>query len=315
MNNKIGRTFSFYSFDSNYDRRTFYRSFRFVSLSVYIIGTLYLSLNNSYEYNTSEIIQFDNVNSRKLAEVCIYNSPSLGNENFKNGQQENRENTRSCCNNDVNRNNEESENNESESSTNNSDITKQLRRQELHDTIQSLTEIPSNEYLLKLWKQTIDVCTEGLQSVRDSLGEYKEKYGEGFDDNRRRGKKPQKTDYHKEFDQRLSIHQEDYTNKFNTLIQKTITIEELRSFILIFIGFFHNLIDYLFHRYKIKYIQVGMAVPVEGTIDEPQKRRVNNKKGDRIEKHLDEVPEENFEEKPQDNCEENPEENVAENQE
>ncbi|SOV17173.1 Plasmodium exported protein (PHISTa), unknown function [Plasmodium sp. gorilla clade G2] len=165
MNNKIPRTFSFYNFDSNNDRKIFYRSFRFVYLGVCIIVTLYLSLNNSYEYNTSEAIKFNNVNSRTLAEVSVLNSPSLGNENYKNRHVEDTDNMRSCCQNDDNTNNEESEKNESENSTNNVDDRRQLKKQQLRDVINALTEIPSNEDLLELWKQSIDVCKEGLESV------------------------------------------------------------------------------------------------------------------------------------------------------
>ncbi|SOV17169.1 Plasmodium exported protein (PHISTa), unknown function [Plasmodium sp. gorilla clade G2] len=335
MNNKTSRTFSFDSIDSNNDRNTFYRSFRFVCLGVCIIGTLYLSLNNSYECNTSEAIQFNNVNSRTLAEVSVLNAPSLGNENFKNRHVEDTDNMRSCCQNDDNTNNEESENNETEDSTDDIDNRRQLRKQQLYDEINTLTAIPSNEHLLKLWKQTIDVCTEGLQSVRDALGEYKEKYGEGYEDIRRNGTKPDRTDYHKEFDQRLSIHQDYYTSKFNALIQKDLTVEELRSFILIFIGFFHNLIDYLFHRYKIKYMQVGMPIPTEGTVNETpaerRRRQIEEKLEDKLrekieaypeekvqensEENIEENPEENIEENPEGNSKENPEENIEENQE
>ncbi|SOV17171.1 Plasmodium exported protein (PHISTa), unknown function [Plasmodium sp. gorilla clade G2] len=305
MNSKIRRNFSFYSIDSNNDGKTFYRSFRFVCLGVCIIGTLYLSLNNSYEYNTSEAIHFNNVNSRTLAEVSVLNAPSLGNENFKNGHKTNIQNTRSCCQNDDNTNNEENENNESENSTNDIDNRRQLKKQKLQDKIDALTSIPSSERLMKLWKQTIDVCTEGLQSVRNELSEYKEKYGEGYEDIRRNGTKTDRTDYHKEFDQRLSIHQDYYTSKFNDLIQKELTVDELRTFILIFIGFFHNLIDYLFHRYKIKYMQVGMSIPTEGTINETpaerRRRQIEEKREDKLKQKVEEYPGENVQENPEEN--------------
>ncbi|SPJ11714.1 Plasmodium exported protein (PHISTa), unknown function [Plasmodium sp. DRC-Itaito] len=313
MNNKIRGTFSFYSFDLNYDRRTFYRSFRFVSLAAYIIGTLYLSLINSYECNTSEIIRFDNVISRKLAEVCTYNYVSLGNEKLKNSYEENTEITKSCCSNDINTNNEKSENNESETSQHKVDISKQLTREELHDIINSLAEIPSSDFLLNLWQQTLRVSKEGLQPLRDALGEYKEKYGEGYDDKPRKIRKPKKTNYHKEFDQRLSIHEDDYTNKFKTLIQGTLTVEELRTFILLFIGFFHNLIDYLFHRYKIKYMQVGMAIPTKGTIHETPDEKRERQKEEGFDENLHEDLQENFEEYPEGISKENPKEDTEEN--
>ncbi|SOV17172.1 Plasmodium exported protein (PHISTa), unknown function [Plasmodium sp. gorilla clade G2] len=315
MNSKIRRNFSFYSFDSNNDGKTFYRSFRYVCLGVCIIGTLYLSLNNTYEYNPSKVIQFNNVNTRTLAEVSVLNAPSLGNENFKNSHVEDTDHMRSCCQNDDNTNNEENENNESENRTNDIDNRRQLKKQQLQDKIDALTSIPSSERLMKLWKQTIDVCTEGLQSVRDALGDYKKHYGKGGEGNRRGGSTNDNTDYHKEFDQRLSIHQDYYTSKFNDLIQKELTVDELRTFILIFIGFFHNLIDYLFHRYKIKYMQAGMPIPVEGTIDEPKRRKEKRQKEERSEENLDENPEKNIEENPEGNSEENPEENIEENQE
>ncbi|SOV24062.1 Plasmodium exported protein (PHISTa), unknown function [Plasmodium sp. DRC-Itaito] len=308
MNIKTCRNFSFYSFDSNNDGNALYRSFRFVYLGVCIIGTLYLSLNNSYEYNTSAAIQFNNVNSRTLAEVSVLNSPSLGNENLKNHNVEDTDNMKSCCQNDDNTNNEGNKNNESEDSTNNIDNRRQLTKQQLHDELNTLTSIPSNEDLLKLWKQTIDVCTQGLQSVRDALGEYKKQYGEGHAGKKKGGSSKDKTDYHKEFDQRLSIHQDDYTSKFKTLIEKELTVEELRSFILKFLGFFHNLIDYLFQRYKIKYMQVGMSIPTEGTIDDPKRRKEKDQKKEVSEENRDENLEKNVEENPEGNPEGNPEE-------
>ncbi|CDO65800.1 Plasmodium exported protein, unknown function [Plasmodium reichenowi] len=296
VNNKIRGTFPFYSFDSNYDKRTLYGSFRFVSLTVYIIGTLYLSLNNSYECNTSEIILFDNVISRKLAEVCTQNYSGLGNENIKNSYEENTEITKSCCKNDIKTCNEESEHNESQTSQDDVDITKQLTREQLHDIVNSLGEIPSREFLLNLWKQTLEVSKDGLEPRRAELGEYKEKYGEGYEYNTRNKKKRKKTNYHKEFDQRLSIHENDYTNKFKTLIEGSLTVNELRSFIFLFIAFFHNLIDYLFHRYKIKYIQEGTAIPTKGTIDETLKEKQEREEEEGFEENLHEDLGENIEE-------------------
>ncbi|SOV20996.1 Plasmodium exported protein (PHISTa), unknown function [Plasmodium sp. DRC-Itaito] len=77
---------------------------------------------------------------------------------------------------------------------------------------------------------------------------------------------------------RLKIHENDYTTKFNELINREHTLDELKNYIGSFLEGFQRLIDFLFHKYKIKFEQKNVEIPIVDTVYNRTKKDKNQKK-------------------------------------
>ncbi|SOV75447.1 Plasmodium exported protein (PHISTa), unknown, putative [Plasmodium sp. gorilla clade G3] len=192
MNKKTCISFTFYSADVNQKGKLRYNSFRFLCLSLYIIGVYYIFLNNSLENKRLEIAKECNVYIRNLCEVEKNNKGSkkeknindkkgdvnktiIHENNTKSNEQKVEENIYST-NNDLQNNNMENKSNSSMNNINYNDISKNLTEKELFDVLNSLEVCPSKEDLRNIWTHTLAVGKEGLDDIQKKLKASIQKY-------------------------------------------------------------------------------------------------------------------------------------------
>ncbi|SOV84267.1 Plasmodium exported protein (PHISTa), unknown, putative [Plasmodium sp.] len=130
MKNKKNLFFSLYHDNENKKGKLHYISFKFLCLSLYIIGFYYIFLNISLENKSLEIVKISNLYERNLVENKS-NSP--------------------VCN--INYN----------------DMSRKLTEKELHDVLNSLETCPPKEDLKNIWNHTIGVAKEGLDDIQKLL--------------------------------------------------------------------------------------------------------------------------------------------------
>ncbi|SOV79601.1 Plasmodium exported protein (PHISTa), unknown function [Plasmodium sp. gorilla clade G3] len=161
-----------------------YRSYLFFLLNWYFIGIFYISLKYTYHNKAEEKIQYDCMYSRNLCElkkgsfesfrnkICKYklwnkkddlNKKKNYKENNEDSKEQNTSKNKASCINVTDNNHMKKE--DSIKVKNNNYISKQLRKDELHDLLYTLVEVPEREILLLLWNQTLGLYDEQINDL------------------------------------------------------------------------------------------------------------------------------------------------------
>ncbi|SOV20407.1 Plasmodium exported protein (PHIST), unknown function [Plasmodium sp. gorilla clade G2] len=267
--------FSLYSDNEKEKGTLHYISFKFLFLSLYVIGFYLFFLNISLEKKGFEIVNIRNVYVRNLGEAQKNSNGSqrkrnlnLKNEdinktksngNIKSNEQKVEENN-DCTNNYMKNNNEENKSNRSVNNINYNDLTKNLTEKELYDVLNSLKECPPNEDLRNLWTHTLGIAKEGLDDILKELKESTKKNLDNhnflWDDFKKRWlydyvcKK-----YSNKFCQSLIKEEVEYTKTFFSLINDKHTLDEILKFIYSYLEFFQILKKELYEKYKEKILK------------------------------------------------------------
>ncbi|SCQ12683.1 Plasmodium exported protein (PHISTa), unknown, putative [Plasmodium sp.] len=192
LNKKKCNIFFCYNSDENHKGKLNYNSFKFICLSLYIIGFYYAFLNNCLENGRLEIVKISNLYERNLGEVEKNNKSSKRKSNLKNKKEDvnktkSNENNTKCnekkvedkkydTNNDMENTKVENKSNSSVCNINYNDSSKILTETELREVLNSLKTCPSKEDLKNIWNHTIDVSKEGLDDIHKELKASIQKY-------------------------------------------------------------------------------------------------------------------------------------------
>ncbi|SOV20584.1 Plasmodium exported protein (PHISTa), unknown, putative [Plasmodium sp. DRC-Itaito] len=168
-----------------------YISFKFVCLSLYVIGFYYVFLNTSLEKKGLQIVNICNVYERNLSEAQTKNkgpkwkkylklknedvNKTKSNGNIKSNEEKVEEN-KDCTNNDMKNNHVENKSNSSMNNINYNDMSKNLTEKELYDVLNSLKECPPKEDLRNLWTHTRGIAKEGVEDIVKELKVLIQKY-------------------------------------------------------------------------------------------------------------------------------------------
>ncbi|KYO02932.1 exported protein (PHISTa) [Plasmodium gaboni] len=162
----------------------YYVSFKFLCLSLYIIGFYYVLFNNSLENGSLEIAKNCNIYKRNLVQEEKVKVPKKKkNLKYKKGDvikvksnetdikcneevvAENDNSSNNCCAN----NNAESESNVSICNINYNDMSKNLTEKELYEVLNSFKECPPKEDLRNIWNHTLSVVKQGFDNIFHEL--------------------------------------------------------------------------------------------------------------------------------------------------
>ncbi|SOV76028.1 Plasmodium exported protein (PHIST), unknown, putative [Plasmodium sp. gorilla clade G3] len=192
MNKKKYIIFPFYHDKENNKEKLHYFSFKFICLTLYIIGFYYVFLNNCLENGSLEIVKISNLYERNLGEAEKYNKSSKRKKNLKHKKEDvnktkSNDNNTKCneqkvkenkysTNNDMENTKVENKSNISVSNINYNDTSKNLTEKELLDVLSSLKECPSKADLRNIWNHTIGVAKEGLDDIQKELKASIQKY-------------------------------------------------------------------------------------------------------------------------------------------
>ncbi|SOV73818.1 Plasmodium exported protein (PHISTa), unknown, putative [Plasmodium sp. gorilla clade G3] len=269
MNKKKCRIFPWYSSDENHKRILHYISFKFLCLSLYMIGLYYVFLTNLYEYNSLEQIKGCNDCLRNLSEVktpkekklkkgFFKNEKKSKNENKVNNKDTNKQNSdesKSCCSGNSAFNQMENENKDPTNYINYNDMSMQLTKEQLYDVLNSLTKVPPKENLIHLWSQTLGVNKEGLDVLLKDLLTYIPentindrinvvKYKESPDPYARMW-----FNFMGEFG-RATLNENDFTRTFYDLIKGKPSIDDIRNYIFSFLEEFQHEYNEIYEKCK-----------------------------------------------------------------
>ncbi|SOV20404.1 Plasmodium exported protein (PHISTa), unknown function [Plasmodium sp. gorilla clade G2] len=269
--------FPFYRVDVNPKGKLYYISFKFVCLSLYMIGFYYVLLNNSLENNSLEITKNCNIYKRNLGEAEKNSKHSKRKKNLKhknegvnktksniNNIKCNKQNVKECkhsINNDHENSNTENNCNSSINNINYNDKSKQLTETELRDVLNSFKECPSKEDLKNIWNHTIGVAKEGVDDIEKNLKRSIQKYLDN--------------DFHKSFCcnheefvfnsiweknisrfyRTIGTHEIEYTKTFFRLINEEHTLDDVLKFIYSFIEHFQTLKKELHEEHQKELLQ------------------------------------------------------------
>ncbi|ETW18000.1 hypothetical protein PFFVO_03104 [Plasmodium falciparum Vietnam Oak-Knoll (FVO)] len=167
--------FRFYRGDKNQKGKLYFISFKFLCLSIYMIGFYYIFLNNSLENGSSEIVKNCNIYKRNLVQVeknkdskkkrnlkhkKVDMNKTKSNENNNKCNEENVEKNEHSISNDFENSNIEIKSNISICHINYNDMSKNLTETELHEVLNSLEKCPPNEDLRNIWINTFGFVKE-----------------------------------------------------------------------------------------------------------------------------------------------------------
>ncbi|SOV20440.1 Plasmodium exported protein (PHISTa), unknown function [Plasmodium sp. gorilla clade G2] len=262
---------SLYSDNMNQKGTLRYISFKFICLSLYVIGFYYVFLNTYLEKKGLQIVNISNVYERNLSEAEKNSNGSQRkrnlkfknedvnktqtNGNIKSNEKKVQENN-DCANNDMKNNNVENKSNSSINNVNYNDMSKHLTEKELYDVLDSLKECPSKEDLRNIWSHTVGVAKEGVVDIQKALKASIQKYL----DNDFLNKFIQGKD-HYVYNFRLKEHitnilaavateEGEYTKHFYTLINKKHTLDDILKFIYSFLEHFKTLKKQLYEQHQ-----------------------------------------------------------------
>ncbi|SOV20177.1 Plasmodium exported protein (PHIST), unknown function [Plasmodium sp. gorilla clade G2] len=265
--------FSLYSDNENKKGILRYISFKFLCLSLYVIGFYYVFLNNSLENKSLEIATNCNVYKRNLSEAQKNSNGSqrrrnlnLKNEdinktksdgNIKSNEQKVEEN-KDCTNNEMENNNMENKSNSSVNNINYNDLSKNLTKKELYDVLNSLEECPSNEDLRNIWIHTVGVVKEDLDNIvkelKASIQKYLDKDISVSTYGCRQGRcwlyESIWTENIWGFSQTVETNVVEYTNKFFSLINDEHTLDDILKFIYSFVEYFKTIKNELHEKHQ-----------------------------------------------------------------
>ncbi|SOV73813.1 Plasmodium exported protein (PHIST), unknown, putative [Plasmodium sp. gorilla clade G3] len=184
--------FPFYHDNENNKGKLHYISFKFLCLSLYIIGFYYIFLNISLENKSLEIVKISNLYERNLGEAEKNNKSSKRKRNLKHKKEDvsktksKENNTKSnepkvedkkySTGNDMENTKVENKSNSSVCNINYNDMSRKLTEKELHDVLNSLETCPSKDDLRNIWNHTIGVAKEGLDDIQKELKASIQKY-------------------------------------------------------------------------------------------------------------------------------------------
>ncbi|SOV84371.1 Plasmodium exported protein (PHISTa), unknown, putative [Plasmodium sp.] len=277
---------------------------KYICLTICVLGTLYIKLRNEYEIDPASCIQKNNVYFRNLSELQNGNHPSSGHtssrdnskkDKVKNNETDNNDKRKVDNNqdnqekNDNNNNKEkqkdmnkgttedtETEKSNKKSSLDYNNLKKKFTKEQMKNIIDSLEQIPPKNDLENIWKHALKTANSGTDKIGNELMEFEKKYGNCSDVSRtsRGSFKEVLIKQPDEFNERLKIHENDYTTKFQELINREHTLDELKDYVHSFLEGFENLINLLFYKYKIMFEQKNMEIPIEGTMYDTNKEDI-----------------------------------------
>ncbi|SOV20227.1 Plasmodium exported protein (PHISTa), unknown function [Plasmodium sp. gorilla clade G2] len=256
------RIFSLYGDNMNQKGTLRYISFKFICLSLYVIGFYYVFLNTSLENTGLQIVNISNVYERNLSEAEKNNNgpqrkrnlklknedvnKTKSNGNIKSNEEKVEEN-RDSTNNDMKNNNVENKSNSSMNNINYNDVSKNLTEKELYDVLNSLKECPSNEDLRNLWTHTLGIAKEGLDDIQKQLKASIQKYLDNdFENVISMSGKVFVYQYRLEghisrIFQAVTNEELEYTRHFYTLINNKHTLDDILKFLYSFLEHFKTL--------------------------------------------------------------------------
>ncbi|SOV11130.1 Plasmodium exported protein (PHISTa), unknown function [Plasmodium sp. gorilla clade G2] len=274
---------------------------KYICLTICVIGMLYIKYTNKYGIHSSSDIQIHNVFLRILSESQEESHPSMRNTNSKENSKKSKvKNNKNTDNDDKkkldnNQDKEEKKKKNNKSKTENTETTKnnkksnldynnlnnRFTKEEMKNLIDSLNEIPPKQDEENIWKHALKTANSGTDKIANELMKLEKKHGKCSEErpNNSGRYEPVLIKQPDEFNERLKIHENDYTSKFNDLINREHTLDELKNFIGSFLEGFERLIEFLFHKYKIKFEQKDMKIPIVDTIYDRSKKDKNQKKG------------------------------------
>ncbi|SOS76663.1 Plasmodium exported protein (PHISTa), unknown function [Plasmodium sp. gorilla clade G1] len=281
---------------------------KYICLTICVIGMLYIKLRNKYEGYAASGIQNNNVYLRNLSELQKGNQPSLRHTNKTDNSKNKVKNNNQTENNDKenlgnkednqeknkNNNNKEKQNDINKRETQNTGtkksnkkicwnyhvLDKKYTEEEIKDMLNTLDEVPSANDMVNIWLHVLKTARSGKNQIRNKLMQYEKKYGECYEERPNRFgsyenvliKQPN------EFNERLKVHENDYTVMFYELIDKNPTLDDIKNYIHSFFEGFKTLVDLLFNKYKIKFQQKKMKIPIKGTIYDTRKEDMKKRK-------------------------------------
>nr|SPJ13218.1 Plasmodium exported protein (PHISTa), unknown function [Plasmodium sp. DRC-Itaito] len=273
--------------NSNTKMKRKYRSrcVQYICLTICVIGMLYIKLRNEYEIHTASGMQNNNVYLRNLSELQKGNEhPSLRHINSPDNSKKNKVKNKGTDNNDKRKlgNNKGKQNDINKRKTNNvptTVINRPLRayynnsclrftKQEMKHIIDSLQRIPPRKDLENIWNHALKTANNGTKKLGNQLKEYENEYGPCYEErpNSRGSYKRVLIKQPDEFNKRLQIHQNDYSDMFYELIYGKHTLDDIKNYIYSFLEDFENLTNLLFNKYKIKFEEKNMEIPKLETI-------------------------------------------------
>ncbi|SOV20063.1 Plasmodium exported protein (PHISTa), unknown function [Plasmodium sp. gorilla clade G2] len=235
----------------------YYVSFKFLCLSLYIIGFYYVLFNNSLENGSLETAKNCNIYKRNLVQEEKVKVPkkkkffkykkgdvskTKSNEtDIKSNEvvAENGNSSNNCCAN----NNAENESNISICNINYNDMSRNLTEAELYEVLNSFKECPSKEDLRNIWTHTLYVAKQGFDNI---LHELKASIQENLDNDIDLGKG--KLLYNDIWSRvyfnyctAVGTEEAEYTKSFFNLINDKSTIDNGLKFIYSFLEHFNKL--------------------------------------------------------------------------
>ncbi|SCQ12584.1 Plasmodium exported protein (PHIST), unknown, putative [Plasmodium sp.] len=250
-----------------------YISFKFLCLSLYIIGFYYVLLNTSLVNKGFEIVKFSNVYERTLGETEKNNKSSKRKRNLKRKKEDvnktkqnvndlkcneqKLEKNKHSTNNDSKNTKVENKSNSSMNNINYNDTSKPLTETELLDVLNSLKKCPPKEDLRNIWTHTIGVAKEGFDNIQEELKASIQKYldndiDEGIDGYH--GKCFLYDNIWKEtvsgFCKAVAKKEIEYTKNYFTLVNDEHTLDDIVKYIYSFLEYFKTLKKELHEKYQ-----------------------------------------------------------------
>ncbi|SOV83943.1 Plasmodium exported protein (PHISTa), unknown function [Plasmodium sp.] len=193
MNKNKHTSFTFYGADVNQKGTLHYISFKYLCLSLCIIGFYYIFLNISLENKSLEILKISSVYKRNLGEAEKYNKETQKKRNVKHKKEDidkTNDNVNDLkCNEQKLQQNKYSTNKDLENTNvkngrnisissinNNNDMSTFLTEKELYEVLNSLETCPSKEDLKIIWSHTVGVAKEGFDDIQKELKTSIQKY-------------------------------------------------------------------------------------------------------------------------------------------
>ncbi|SOS80073.1 Plasmodium exported protein (PHISTa), unknown, putative [Plasmodium sp. gorilla clade G1] len=266
---------SLYDNDKKKERmfHSFWNYIRFIYISIYIIISIYMSINDNYKNSNFVLVTCNNANSRNLSEVMRKNNLTLNDGKVRNNVDVKKDNSKHMRSSHIrkeehkdeidekqkfNNNNLEKTNNK----TNNDSIKNMnhcrfsniLTKGELYNVLNGVEEFPSRRDLFNIWNQalrinrdTVDILLEDL-----SLHLYKDlchfDYGTLIDNESCREVSGNPVQH---FLTTTSIKEKEFTKNFHLLLKNKISKDEFRNYIYSFLQEFDKLYIEIYMKYKI----------------------------------------------------------------
>ncbi|SPJ10031.1 Plasmodium exported protein (PHIST), unknown, putative [Plasmodium sp. DRC-Itaito] len=193
MTNKQKCSFSpFYSADENKKGKLYFSSFKYLWLTLFMIGFFYIFLNKSLENQSFGIVKINNVYERNLGEIeknnywpqrksnLMYKTEDVSkiqsNINKRKYNEQMVEKYENIINKNLGNINMEHKNSSYIKNVDYKNMSKNLTEKELRDGLNSLEGCPSKEDLKNIWSHTLGVAKGGLDNVLNMLKGLIQKY-------------------------------------------------------------------------------------------------------------------------------------------